>query len=290
LKTAVVLLGLFGGFYIVPLYALIQQRSDPTHRSRIFAGNNVLNALAMVIAAVFSVVFLEGVGLTIPQLFLLTGVLNAAVALYIFTLVPEFLLRFIAWMGIHTFYRMRKQGMERIPAEGGAVLVCNHVSYVDAIIIAGAIKRPVRFVMYHKIFRIPVLSRLFHWMNAIPIAPAKEDPALLKKAYDQIDAALAAGELVCLFPEGRLTGDGDIGPFRKGVERILRRRPVPVVPMALGGVWGSLFSRCGGRAFFKMPRRVWNRIHFAVGEAVAAEDATAETLQHCVETLRGSRP
>lgn len=197
----IVLLGMFGGFYIVPLYALIQQRSEPSHRSRIIAGNNVLNALAMVLAAAFAIVLLGVAGLTIPQLFLLVGVLNAVVAIYIFTLVPEFLLRFIAWMLVHVMYRLRKDGLEHIPAEGPALLVCNHVSYVDAIVIAGAVRRPIRFVMYHKIFHIPVLRRIFRWMNAIPIAPAKEDPALLERAYDAIDNALANGELVCIFPE-----------------------------------------------------------------------------------------
>jgi 1-acyl-sn-glycerol-3-phosphate acyltransferase len=286
LLADIVLLGLFGGFYIVPLYALIQQRSEPSHRSRIIAGNNVLNALAMVLSAVFAVLLLSVAGLTIPQLFLLVGVLNAVVAIYIFTLVPEFLLRFIAWMAVHAVYRLRKQGLEHIPEEGPAVIVCNHVGYADAIIIAGAVRRPVRFVMYHKIFSIPGLSLLFRWMNAIPIASAKEAPELLAQAYERIDAALADGELVCIFPEGGLSADGQLQEFRRGVEQIVRRRPVPVVPMALEGVWGSLFSRAGSRAFFKLPRRVWARIGLSAGLPVPPEAATAEALRNRVAQLK----
>lgn len=285
----IVLLGLFGGFYIVPLYALIQQRSEPSHRSRIIAGNNVLNALAMVLSAAFAIVMLGVAKLSIPELFLIVGVMNAAVAIYIFKLVPEFLMRFLVWMAIHTIYRLRKDGLENIPDEGPAVIVCNHVSYADAVIIMGAVRRPVRFVMYHKIFKIPLLSFIFRTAKAIPIAPAKEDAALLDHAYEQIDHALAAGELVCIFPEGGLTADGQIQEFRRGIERIVQRRPVPVIPMAIRGLWGSIFSREGGRAFLKLPRRFWSRIGLMVGRPVAASAATAEFLQAQVADLRGEQ-
>jgi 1-acyl-sn-glycerol-3-phosphate acyltransferase len=243
----------------------------------------------MVLAAAFAIVMLGVAGLTIPQLFLLVGILNAVVAIYIFTLVPEFLLRFIAWMLVHVMYRLRKDGLEHIPAEGPALLVCNHVSYVDAIVIAGAVRRPIRFVMYHKIFHIPVLRRIFRWMNAIPIAPAKEDPALLERAYDAIDNALANGELVCIFPEGGLTMDGQLQGFRRGVERVVGRQSVPVVPMALSGLWGSLFSRAGGRVFFKRPRRLWARVRLAAGAAIAPAGLCVERLRGEVALLRGER-
>ncbi|HEX9807335.1 MAG TPA: MFS transporter, partial [Alteraurantiacibacter sp.] len=179
------LIGVFGGFYIVPLYALIQSRSDPRHRSRIIAGNNILNALFMAAAALIAIVLFQA-GFTIPQLFLATALANAVVAVYIYTLVPEFLMRFLVWLLIHSVYRLEKSGLENIPEEGPAVVACNHVSYVDALIIAAACRRPIRFVMDHHIFRVPVLNFIFRTGRAIPIASAKEDPALLERAYDEI--------------------------------------------------------------------------------------------------------
>ncbi|WP_220348972.1 1-acyl-sn-glycerol-3-phosphate acyltransferase [Alkalilimnicola ehrlichii] len=196
------LLGLFGGIYIVPLTTLIQKRSSPKHRARVIAGNNVLSALAMVLASGFAILALNIANLSIPQLFLLLGAMNAMVAVYIAWRLPEFLLRFLAWLLTPALYRLRKQGVANLPEEGPALLVCNHVSFVDAIILSATAPRPIRFVMYHKIFRIPLLSFIFRGMKAIPIAPAKEDPRLLDNAYDRIDAALAAGEWVCIFPEG----------------------------------------------------------------------------------------
>ena len=200
----ILLLGMFGGFYIVPLYALIQQRSAPTHRSRIIAANNILNALFIVVSAVIAIGLLKA-GLTIPQLFLVVGVMNAAVALYIYTLVPEFLMRFLAWLLVHTFYRVRAEGLDNIPEEGPCILVCNHVSYVDPVVIAACVRRPIRFVMDHRIFRITVLSFIFRTMRTIPIAPAKEDATLKERAFAEAAEALAAGEIVGIFPEGRLT-------------------------------------------------------------------------------------
>ena len=236
------MLGLFGGFYIVPLYALIQSRSEPQHRSRIIAGNNILNACFMVAASLAAIGFIEA-GLSIPQLILVAGLVNAAVALFIYRLVPEFLLRFIAWLLIHSVYRLEERGLENVPEEGAAVVVCNHVSFADAVIVMGACRRPMRFVMDHRIFRTPVLSFVFRESRAIPIASAKEDPALLESAFDEVAAALSAGELIAIFPEGAITRTGELQPFRPGIRRILDRNPVPVVPMALSGLWGSVFSR-----------------------------------------------
>ena len=283
------LIGLFGGFYIVPLYALIQIRSEPSHRSRIIAGNNILNALFMVAAAGIAI-GLFAAGLTIPQLLLATALLNAVVAFYIYRLVPEFLMRFIVWLLIHSVYRLKKQGVENIPEEGPAVIVCNHVSFVDALVIAAACPRPIRFVMDHQIFRIPVLNFVFREGRAIPIASAKEDPALLDKAYDEVTKALEAGDLVGIFPEGRITDTGELYPFRKGITRIVERTPVPVVPMALRGLWGSFFSRKDGPAMTRPFRRgLFSKVSLCVAAPVAPAAATPEALQEIVADLRGDK-
>lgn len=283
-----VLIGLFAGFYIVPLFALVQTRAEKSELSRVIAANNIFNAVFIVAAAAFCI-GLAGAGLTIPQMFLITAVLNAVVAIYIYTLVPEFLMRFLSWILVNTLYRIRVEGIEHIPEEGPVLLVCNHVSYMDALVVGGCVRRPARFVMYHKIFDVPVLRFIFRTARAIPIASAKEDPQRLEAAFEAIDRALADGEVVCLFPEGGLTADGEIAPFRPGIERILAKRPVPVVPLALRGLWGSVFSRLDtrlGRA--RLPRRFWSRIALAVGPAVDGANTNAADLEQRVRALRGS--
>jgi 1-acyl-sn-glycerol-3-phosphate acyltransferase len=283
------LLAMFGGFYSVPLYALIQSRSAPSHRARIIAANNILNSLFMILSALLAIA-LTAAGVGTPGLFLTTGLLNVVVALYIYGLVPEFLLRFVAWLLVHTFYRIRVVHPERIPARGAAVLVCNHVSYVDALVILAESPRPIRFVMDHRIFRTPFAGWVFRHAKAIPVAPAHEDPALLAAAYDECARALANGELVCIFPEGKLTATGELNPFRHGVSEILKRTPVPVVPMALRGLWGSVFSRYAGLGKERPARRgLQSRLTLAVGEPLEPQAATLERLQQAVMELRGAR-
>ncbi len=285
----IVMLGISGGMYIVPLYALVQQRSEPRKRARIIAANNVLNALFMVAAAVYGMVAL-GSGVTIPMLFLIMALMNIAVVAFIFTLVPEFIMRLLVWLLVHTMYRVKKNALGRIPEFGPAVLVCNHVSFVDALVLAGCVRRPIRFVMYYKIFNLPVLSFVFRTAGAIPIAGAREDPAMMERAFEQVAAALDNDEIVGIFPEGRLTEDGELQTFRPGITRILERNPVPVVPLALSGLWGSFFSRAYGNAMTRwFPRGFFSRIGLAVGEPVAPADATPELLQQHVLELRGDR-
>ena len=281
------MIGLFGGFYIVPLYALIQSRSERAHQSRVIAGNNIMNALFMVVGAAVSALLLSR-GLTIPQLFLVTALMNAAVAVFIYTLVPEFLMRFLAWLLVHTIYRVDKSGLENIPDEGPAVVVCNHVSFVDAVVIMGVCRRPVRFVMDHQIFKVPVLNFVFRTGRCIPIAGRRDDPALMEKAFADVREGLAAGDLIGIFPEGRITSTGELDTFRPGISRILQESPVPVIPMALRGLWGSFFSRKDGPAMTRPFRRgVFSRIGLVVGAPVAPGDATPEALQARVLAMRG---
>ncbi|RQS65199.1 MFS transporter [Burkholderia sp. Bp8963] len=283
------LLAMFGGFYSVPLYALIQSRSAPTHRARIIAANNILNALFMIVSAVMAM-GLTKAGVDIPGIFLVTALLNVVVAAYIYLLVPEFLLRFVAWVLVHTFYRIRLVHAERIPEEGAAVLVCNHVSYVDALVLAAASPRPIRFVMDHRIFKTRFAGWVFRHAKAIPIAPRHEDPELLARAYDACEAALNDGELVCIFPEGKLTKTGDINTFHHGITEILRRTQAPVIPMALRGLWGSVFSRHADARWPRPAKRgVMSRLTLAVGEPMPATVATPEALQAAVAELRGAR-
>jgi 1-acyl-sn-glycerol-3-phosphate acyltransferase len=284
----VLLLGAFGGFYSVPLYALIQQRSERTHLSRIIAANNIINALFMVVASLLSIAVL-GMGFSIPELFIVLALLNAVVAVYIYTLLPEFLMRFLAWILVNTIYRVRPNGTENIPEKGPAVVVCNHVSYMDPIILSASIRRPMRFVMYYKIFQLPLLRFLFQHAKAIPIASAKEDEQLMDEAFEKVDAELAAGNIVCIFPEGGITNDGEIQRFRPGIEKVIARRPVPVIPVALQNLWGSWFSRSKGGNIRKVPGRLFARVPVIIGEPVMPVDVTAASLEILVRTLRGNR-
>ena len=282
-----VLIGVFGGFFIVPLFALIQTRCDPKHVSRTLAGMNILNAIFMVAAAGVAILLL-GQGFSIPEMFLVTALLNAAVAVYIFSLVPEFLMRFLAWLLIHTIHRVHTVDVERIPDEGPAVLVCNHVSYVDALVIGAASPRPIRFVMDHRIFRTPFLGWIFRAAKAIPIASAKEDPFLMERAYIDIAEALHDGDLVCIFPEGKLTSTGEMNEFRGGVAKILERSRVPAIPMALRGLWGSVFTRDPGNLFERSFARGWrSKLTLAVGVPVPPQQAVPEYLHEQVKDLRG---
>ncbi|MBG9388792.1 MFS transporter [Caenimonas aquaedulcis] len=283
------LLSLFAGLYSVPMYALIQLRSQPTHRARIIAANNILNALFMIASSVIAGALL-GAGMTIPQIFLLVGLANAVVAFYIFMLVPEYLLRFVAWVASRFAYRFDVKGEENIPTEGAAVLVCNHVSFVDAILLMAASPRPIRFVMDHRIFKVPVLGWLFRLAKAIPIAPRNEDPVAYEAAFDAAARVLREGDLLAIFPEGAITRDGNLQEFKGGIMKILEREPVPVIPMALTNLWGSYFSRIeeGGAMVRPFRRGMFSRVGLNVGAAVPASQVQPAVLQGAVARLLAS--
>ena len=289
------LLSLFAGLYSVPMYALIQMRSQPTHRARIIAANNILNALFMIASALIAGALL-GAGFTIPQMFLFVGLVNAVVAFYIFMLVPEYLLRFVAWVASRFVYRFKVQGDEHIPTQGAAVLVCNHVSFVDAVLLMAASPRPIRFIMDHRIFKVPLLGWLFKLAKAIPIAPQKEDPEAYEAAFDVAAQVLREGDLLAIFPEGGITQDGQLQPFKGGIMKILARAQAdgvtaPVIPMALNNLWGSYFSRVevrdGANTAMVRPfrRGFFSRVGLNVGASVAPNVASPEGLRQRVAGL-----
>ncbi len=279
------LLSLFAGLYSVPMYALIQMRAPASHRARIIAANNILNALFMIVSAVLVGALLHS-GLSIPQVFLLTGLANAVVATYIFLLVPEYLLRFIAWVLSRLVYRFEVRDEEHIPVQGAAILVCNHVSFIDAVLLMAASPRPIRFIMDHRIFKIPVLGALFRLGKAIPIAAQRDDAAVYDAAFREARAVLDAGNLLCIFPEGAITHDGELGEFKGGVMKVLETHPVPVVPLALHNLWGSFFSRIDGAAMTRPLRRgLFSRVGVRAGAPFAAADVTPQRLREAVAKL-----
>ena len=280
------LLSLFAGLYSVPMYALIQLRSQPTHRARIIAANNILNALFMIASSLLAGLMLKA-GATVPQVFLAIGLANAVVAFYIFMLVPEYLLRFVAFIASRIVYRFKVSGDEHIPVQGAAILVCNHVSFIDAVLLMAASPRPIRFIMDHQIFRIPVLGTLFRLAKAIPIAPQKVDAATYENAFAEARRVLDDGQLLCIFPEGGITRDGTLQPFKGGIMKILETHPVPVVPIALRNLWGSFFSRAeqGGAMTRPFRRGAFSRVGLVAGPPVPAAEVSPEHLHRRVEQL-----
>ena len=279
------MLSLSAGLYSVPMYALIQMRAQPSHRARIIAANNILNALFMIGSSLIAGALLH-FGVSIGGVFLITGIANAIVAGYIFFLVPEYLLRFVAFVLTRTVYRFRIQGDANIPATGPAIIVCNHVSFVDPVLLMAASPRPIRFLMDARIFRTPGLGLFFRLAKAIPIARKDDDPAAYEAAFAAADQVLAEGDLLGIFPEGGITDDGTLKPFKGGVMRILEQRPVPVIPLALQNLWGSFFSRVEGAAMTKPFRRgLFSRVGLNVGDRIAPEGVTPEGLHHEVGRL-----
>jgi 1-acyl-sn-glycerol-3-phosphate acyltransferase len=282
--SGILLLAVSGGVFTVPLYTLLQGRSEADARARVVAANNVMNAVFMVVGSVM-LAGLSALGVTPPQILLVLAGANLLVAAYTYSVVPEFMFRLICWMLAHVVYRLRIEGRHGIPKTGAAVLVCNHVTFVDWLILSAATQRPIRFVMHHQFLKVPLTGRLFRDAKVIPIAGAKENAEVLEAAFAAIARELAEGELVCIFPEGRLTRDGKLSPFRRGIERIVASSPVPVVPMALDGLWGSLFSRSG-----KVPERrrfghLWQPISLTIGAPLAPAEVTVEQIEKSVVQL-----
>lgn len=285
LFASLLLLGISGGIFIVPLYALMQQRAKTTERAQVIAALNIYNALFMVGSALLGIICLTLLSLSIPQLFILLAVLNFLVATYLFLQVPIFVVRLLVWALTHTIYRVKHKHLYHLPEHGGALIVCNHVSYMDALLLSAVCPRLIRFVMEEDYANVPILRRFLSRAGVIPICANKRSS--IRRAFAEVEQALQEGHLVCIFPEGRLTTDGEINPFMRGMDVILKRSPVPVIPMAIKGLWGSFFSRYQGRACRGLPRKLWSRIEIEAGEAVPSGQASTELMQQRVAQLRG---
>jgi 1-acyl-sn-glycerol-3-phosphate acyltransferase len=278
-------IGIFGGIFIVPLYAYIQLRVEEEYRARIIGVINIINALFLVASGLVAIVFLGIFDLSISEFFLVISIMNIVVSLYIFHQVDEFAVRFIVWILTNIIYRVKERGRHNIPEEGAAVLVSNHVSFVDALVIASTSPRPIRFVMDHNIFKNPLIGWFFRLVKAIPIASEKACEKTYKEAFDTVSQVLSEGHLVCIFPEGKLTKTGEMNEFKSGIEKIINRDPVPVIPIGLIGLWGSFFSHKEGAAFSKTPKRFWSRVKINIGPLMHPEKVSAQGLYQEVDKL-----
>ncbi len=283
------LMGFFGGLYVVPMYSVIQQRTKQESRARVIAFNNIVNSFFLVIGAGLGILVLVVWELGIPALFLILAAINLGVAIFIFWEVPEFVSRFLVWCLMRSLYRLRFQDLDRVPERGAAVLVCNHVTYVDALLILGVLRRPVRFVMIKRIYDLPLLNFMFRSVSAVPITRRVDDPDTYQRAFESLADSLRNQELVCLFPEGHLTRDGDMHEFRPGVLKLLKEVPAPVVPMALRGLWGSLFSHQGRGAFKGGLKWLRAPVELVVGKPMPPEGVTTGRLFDIVTRLRAGQ-
>ena len=279
------MIGVSGGIFIVPLYALMQQQAKVTQRAQVIAALNIYNSLFMVGSAILGIVCLTILELSIPQLFVILALLNLFVTLYLCLQVPIFLVRFLVWILTHTMYRVNHKNLHHLPEKGGALIVCNHVSYMDALLLSGVCPRLIRFVMEEDYANLPPLRRFLKRAGVIPISASNRSS--IRRAFSEVEQALAEGHIVCIFPEGQLTADGEINDFMRGMDIILKRSPVPVIPMALKGLWGSYFSRVKGQACRGLPTRFWSRLEIEAGEPVAPLQATTQVMQEKVIQLRG---
>ncbi|GAB2781293.1 MFS transporter [Halomonas shantousis] len=286
MALALAMIGVGGGLYIVPLYTLIQTASDEGHRARMIAANNILNALFMVAAALFGIVVLSLAGASLHVFFGCLGLIALVLSAGILAANPRPALRLMIFVLMRILYRVRFRSRAEIPASGAALVVCNHVSFMDALILGGACPRPLRFLMDRPIYESPWLNWFFRIAGAIPVDSERRDPGGVRRALDEVSRALRQGEVVMLFPEGRLTPDGEVHRFRRGIDIILMRDPVPVVPAALAGLWGSWTSHCGGRAFTKCPRRFRPRVALYFGAPLAPQEVTRECLEASVRELK----
>ncbi|PMG98877.1 MFS transporter [Vibrio lentus] len=279
------LLGMSGGIFIVPLYSLMQFRAKPTERAQVIAGLNIYNSLFMVGSAVLGIVFLSVLQLSIPQLFALLAVFNTLVMFALFYQVPIYAFRFFTWVVTHTMYRVKHKNLHNLPEKGGALIVCNHVSYMDALLLSAVCPRLIRFVMEEDYAKLPPLRRFLKRAGVIPISATNRSS--IRNAFKEVERALHDGHIVCIFPEGKLTADGEVAEFMRGMELIIRRSPVPVIPMALKGLWGSYFSRFKGSACKGLPNRFWTKIEIEAGRPILPKDTSCETLRQSVAELRG---
>ncbi len=272
-------LAISSGLFIVPLYTYMQKRSRAEVRSQLIAGSNIWNAVFMVAST--GILFASiSKGVTLPQLFFWLSLANLVVCVLAYRKLPEFTLRLFVVLVCSVSYRLKVRGADHVPPEGGCLLVANHVTFVDWLFLAAATDRPARFVMLHTYYNIPIIHYLFRDGGAIPIGSAKTHPELVEQAFDEIHASLDRGDLVILFPEGQLTKDGEVARFRKGVESILERNPVPVVPIALKGLWGTRFSLS--------PERKWHfrpPVEMVIGEPLDPKDVDADGLRERVLSL-----
>jgi acyl-[acyl-carrier-protein]-phospholipid O-acyltransferase/long-chain-fatty-acid--[acyl-carrier-protein] ligase len=277
------LLGFTGGFFIVPVCALLQHRPDPAKKGEMLAAANLLSFVGIFLASGAYYLLADAAGLSPRQVFFFGGVLTLAGAIGVLVLSPESLVRAFLWLVTPPFYHLRVRGLENVPRRGGALLVSNHVSFVDWLLLLSATDRPVRFLIGREYYESPWLKPFVRVARVIPI-PSAFRPREVALALRRCGEAIRSGEVVCVFAEGGITRTGGLMPFQRGFEKIMRGVDAPIVPVALDGVWGSIFSFAGGKFFWKWPRQLRRSVAVNFGQPLLPT-ATADEVHAAVRAL-----
>jgi acyl-[acyl-carrier-protein]-phospholipid O-acyltransferase/long-chain-fatty-acid--[acyl-carrier-protein] ligase len=280
-------LGFFGGFFIVPVTAILQHRPSKEQKGTILGAANLLSWIAIFLAAGFYYLIATALRLGPRGVFLIGALMTVAATVYVLWLLPDSLLRFILWVLTHTVYRIRVDGRDNIPAKGGALFVCNHLSLVDALLLLASTDRHVRFIMYKGIYEQPWIKPFAKILRAIPIS-SELRPREMLQALRTASEAIQNGEVVCIFAEGQMTRIGHLLPFRRGFERIMKDVEAPIIPVALDGVWGSIFSFERGRYLWKLPRRIPYRVTVSFGQPLPHTATPFEVRERVQELMVGA--
>ncbi len=268
-------LGFFGGLFDVPLMALLQHRSPRQAKGSMIAASNFVTFAAMAIASGLFMLLFGQLRFSPYTIFTITGIATFGVGVYLCVLFPQQVLRLPLWILANTIYRLRVVGRSRIPERGGALLVVNHVSFIDAMVLTAALDRPVRFIMAANIYQVWWIRPIVKMLRAIPVK-AGDGPREVMRSLNTATQAIQKGELVCIFAEGQITRTGQLLPFKRGLERIMKDTEAPIIPIQLDQLWGSVFSFAEGRFFWKWPRRIPFPIHVSVGEPMPYNTPAAE--------------
>ena len=277
-----VALGFAGGFFIVPISALIQHRPAEDKKGGVIAYANWLSFVGVILASAIFSGFTHYLHIGLGTFFAATAIISFGAAVYTVWLLPDSLLRLMLWFATHTLYRMDISGAESVPARGGALLVPNHASMADAALVIASTDRPVRFLMFKDSYEHPIVKPFAKVLGVIPIS-AQQRPREMIHSLREATRALQEGQLVCIFPEGQMTRIGQMMPFRRGMERILKGLDVPVIPMHIDGIWGSIFSFSGGKFFWKWPRKIPYPVRVTFGKPLPATVTSTEARQTVLE-------
>ncbi|MGH9255588.1 MAG: acyl-[ACP]--phospholipid O-acyltransferase [Vicinamibacterales bacterium] len=279
-SVALILLGLSGGLFIVPLNALLQQKAGAAERGQLIATNNFLNNAGVLLASGVLWLLHDRLLLAPSQIVLLFGVVTLAANAYVLSILPNFLIRFSLWLLTHTIYRIRIEGQEHVPFRGPALLVCNHLSHIDGFLVGACVQRFIRFMVYRPYYEMRGVHWLMRKMNAIPVSASRKDViASLERAREE----LRNGHVVCIFAEGAISRTGNLLPFKRGFERIVEGLDVPVIPVHLDRVWGSIFSFEQGRFFWKRPSRIPYPVTVSFGRPMPSSARADEVRQAMLE-------
>jgi 1-acyl-sn-glycerol-3-phosphate acyltransferase len=280
------MISVFGGMYIIPQMTFVQEGSDPKELSRIISGNNIINALFMVSAAVM-IMLLHSFKVTVPTQFGILAAINLAMSFWLYYIHSERTVRFVMQIISHTFYKVEIHGYENIPKDGAVILATNHVSYIDWVFIMAASPRPVRFIIDNAFYSLPMGKFWFSQARLIPIATRKESAEVLEKAFKNISDNIREGHCLGIFPEGWITRDGEMRKFQPGLIKILSNDPVSVVPVTLKGLWGSIFSYEGGKVIFKFPKTLRRTVVVHVGQPIKPHEYCPETMRNHMLSVLG---